>query len=219
CHSSRNAAGAVSGSLGGGLIPILGWYAPSLTSDAEAGLGRWEIAHIVELLKNGVSPRAAVFGPMGEVVYRSLQHVSGPDVAAMATYLKSLPATKVGQREELKGPKAEQFVAQGKKLYETHCVDCHGSDGKGLAPAYPPLAGNRAITMDSSVNAVRIVLNGGFPPGTAGNPRPYGMPPYSHVLDDDQVAAVVTYLRASWGNTAPAVTATEVNRYRSTPLD
>jgi mono/diheme cytochrome c family protein len=219
CHSSRNAAGAVSGSLGGGLIPILGWYAPSLTSDAEAGLGRWETAHIVELLKTGVSPRAAVFGPMGEVVYRSLQHVSEPDVAAMATYLKSLPATKAGQREQLKGPKVEQFVAQGKKLYETHCVDCHGSDGKGLAPAYPPLAGNRAITMDSPVNAVRIVLNGGFPPGTAGNPRPYGMPPYSHVLDDDQVAAVVTYLRASWGNTAPAVTATEVNRYRSTPLD
>lgn len=219
CHSSRNAAGAVSGSLGGGLIPILGWYAPSLTSDAEAGLGRWEIAHIVELLKTGVSPRAAVFGPMGEVVYRSLQHVSEPDVAAMATYLKSLPATKAELREELKGPQVEQVVAQGKKLFETHCVDCHGSDGKGLAPAYPPLAGNRAITMNSSVNAVRIVLNGGFPPGTAGNPRPYGMPPYSHVLDDDEVAAVVTYLRASWGNTASPVTATEVNRYRSTPLD
>jgi mono/diheme cytochrome c family protein len=219
CHSSRNAAGAVEGSLGGGLIPTIGWYAPSLTSDAEAGLGSWEIPHIVQLLKTGVSARATVFGPMAEVVERSLQHVSEPDVAAMATYLKSLPATKAEVREPLKGPKVDQVVAQGKKLYETHCADCHGADGKGLAPAYPPLAGNRALTMDSSVNAVRIVLNGGFAPGTAANPRPYGMPPYSHVMDDYEVAAVVSYLRTSWGNAAPPVTASEVNRYRSTPLD
>jgi mono/diheme cytochrome c family protein len=157
------------------------------------------------------------------VVGRSLQHVSEPDVAAMATYLKSLPATRTGAREQpggqRNGPQVEQVVAHGKKLYETHCVDCHGADGKGLAPAYPPLAGNRAITMENSVNAVRIVLNGGFAPGTAGNPRPYGMPPYSHLMNDEEVAAVVTYVRASWGNGAPPVGAGEVNRYRSTPLD
>jgi mono/diheme cytochrome c family protein len=219
CHASRNAAGASMRGLGGGLIPTIGWYAPSLTSDAEAGLGSWELPHIVELLKTGVSPRATVFGPMAEVVERSLQHLSEPDVSAMATYLKSLPATKAELREEIKGPRVDQVVAQGKKLYETHCVDCHGADGKGLAPAYPPLAGNRAITMDNSVNAVRIVLNGGFAPGTIANPRPYGMPPYSHVMDDYEVAAVVSYVRVSWGNGAPPVTASEVNRYRSTPLD
>jgi mono/diheme cytochrome c family protein len=219
CHSPRNAAGATAGGLGGGLIPIVDWYAPSLTSDAEAGLGSWEIEHIVQLLKTGISPRATVFGPMAEVVGRSLQHLSEPDVTAMAIYLKSLPATKAEVREQSKEPKVLQVVEQGKKLYETHCVDCHGADGKGLMPAYPPLAGNRAITMDNAINAVRIVLNGGFPPGTAGNPRPYGMPPYSHVMNDDEVAAVVTYLRASWGNAAPPVTASEVNRNRSTPLD
>jgi mono/diheme cytochrome c family protein len=219
CHSSRNAAGAVAAGLGGGLIPTIGWYAPSLTSDAEAGLGSWEIPHIVQLLNSGVSPRSTVFGPMAEVVASSLQHLSEPDVTAMATYLKSLPATKAEVREQLKGPKVDQVVAHGKQLYETHCVDCHGADGKGLAPAYPPLAGNRAITMDNSVNAVRIVLNGGFAPGTAANPRPYGMPPYSHLMNDEEVAAVVSYLRASWGNGAPPVGAGEVNRYRSTPLD
>jgi mono/diheme cytochrome c family protein len=219
CHSSRNAVGAVAAGLGGGLIPTIGWYAPSLTSDAEAGLGSWEVPHIVQLLKSGVSPRSTVFGPMAEVVARSLQHVSEPDVAAMATYLKSLPATKAEVREQLKSPQVEQVVARGKKLYETHCVDCHGADGKGLAPAYPPLAGNRAITMDNSVNAVRIVLNGGFAPGTAANPRPYGMPPYSHVMNDEEIAAVVSYVRASWGNGAPPVGTGEVNRYRSTPLD
>jgi mono/diheme cytochrome c family protein len=88
-----------------------------------------------------------------------------------------------------------------------------------MPPAYPALAGNRVLTMDPAVNAIRIVLHGGFPPGTAGNPRPYGMPPYGHQLDDDQVAAVVSYLRASWGNAAAPVSTVEVNRYRSVPLD
>ncbi|MES2757068.1 MAG: cytochrome c [Pseudomonadota bacterium] len=219
CHSPRNAAGAIEGGLGGGLIPTIGWYAPSLTSDAEAGLGSWAVPEIVQLLQTGVSPRATVFGPMAEVVYRSLQHVSEPDVAAMATYLKSLPAVPAPAREPMKGAQIDQLLAQGKNSYETHCIDCHGADGKGLPPHYPPLAGNRAITMDHSVNAVRIVLNGGFAPATAGNPRPYGMPPFSHVMDDAEVAAVVSYIRASWGNTAPPVSTREVNSYRSTPLD
>jgi mono/diheme cytochrome c family protein len=217
CHSSRNRLGAIEGALSGGLIPTIGWYAPSLTSDAEAGLGSWDNAHIVQLLQTGVSPRATVFGPMAEVVARSLQHLSRDDVGAMAAYLKTLPsAPEPARREALRD---EPLIAQGKKLYGQHCVDCHGDNGKGFPPHYPPLAGNRALTMDESVNAIRIVLNGGFAPGTAGNPRPYGMPPYSHLLNDAEVAAVVTYLRASWGNRAGPVTAVEVNRYRSVPLD
>jgi mono/diheme cytochrome c family protein len=219
CHSARNAAGASADGLSGGMIPVLNWYAPSLTSDAEAGLGSWELADIEALLKTGVSPRASVFGPMAEVVQRSLQHLSDPDVAAMASYLKSLPATPAAPVEPIAGERVEQLIAEGKKLYGTHCADCHGVDGKGSPPAYPPLAGNRALTMPSSVNAVRVVLNGGFAPSTAGNPRPYGMPAFSHVLGDAEVAAVVSYLRASWSNHANPVTASEVNKYRSVPLD
>jgi mono/diheme cytochrome c family protein len=220
CHSSRNSLGAVEGPLTGGLIPMLGWYAPSLASNAEAGLGNWDSAQIVQLLKTGVSPRATVFGPMAEVVAKSLQHLSDADVAAMASYLKSLPATPAPRRAEaVADAGVKQVLEQGRKLYGEHCVDCHGAAGQGAPPAWPPLAGNRALTMDESVNAIRIVLNGGFAPGTAGNPRPYGMPPYGHLLNDDEVAAVVTYLRASWGNQAPPVSSAQVNRYRSVPLD
>ena len=219
CHSTRNRFGATEEGLKGGLIPMLGWYAPSLTSDAEAGLGSWEVPHIAQLLQTGASPRATVFGPMAEVVQQSLQHLSGEDVTAMAVYLKKLPATPYEAPELPDGPQVERLLARGKKLYEAHCVDCHGADGKGLPPAYPPLDGNRAITMAESVNAVRIVLNGGFAPGTKGNPRPYGMPPFGHAMKDDEVAAVVSYIRAAWGNRAPPVTSDEVNRYRSVPLD
>jgi len=221
CHSARNGLGAVGGTLSGGLIPAVGWYAPSLTASNEAGLGGWDRAHIVQLLRTGVAPESAVFGPMTEVVANSLQHLSDADVGAMAAYLQSLPATREAREP---APAADAGVMKlGQALYGQHCKDCHGADGRGAsaggAPAYPPLAGNRALTMDSPVNAIRIVLNGGFPPATAGNPRPYGMPPFSPVLSDNEVAAVVTYVRQSWGNGAPAVSAPDVNRYRAVPLD
>ena len=221
CHSSRTTLGGSEEGLSGGLIPVLGWYAPSLTSNAEAGLGDWDTEHIVALLHTGVSPRATVFGPMAEVVRQSLQHLEVADVRAMAVYLKSLPDTpppvKAAPRDTSEA--ATRQLAQGAKLYDTHCASCHQADGKGVPPGYPPLAGNRAILTDSPVNAIRIVLNGGFAPGTAGNPRPYGMPPYGPLLNDGEVAAVVSHLRASWGNNAPAVTALEVNKYRSVPLE
>jgi len=217
CHSGRNVLGGEDGGLSGGLIPVQGWYAPSLTSDAEAGLGDWDSAHLAALLKTGVSPRATVFGPMAEVVQRSLQHLDDADIAAMATYLKALPPDGKGAKAFAAPDQA--LLAAGAKLYEHHCADCHGADGRGQPLAYPPLAGNRALTTQEPANAIRIVLNGGFAPGTAGNPRPYGMPPFGPVLDDAEVAQVVTYLRNSWGNRAPAVAAHEVNRYRAVPLD
>ncbi|KFI06471.1 cytochrome c [Massilia sp. BSC265] len=218
CHSTRNRLGAAGDTLSGGLIPTIGWYAPSLTAGGEVGLGDWDKEHIVALLQTGVSPRGSATGPMAEVVARSLQHLNGSDLSAMATYLKSLPATDTTPADS--GERAsEPLLAEGRRLYGRYCVECHGADGKGKAPAYPPLAGNRAVTLTPAVNAIRMVLHGGFPPGTAGNPRPYGMPPYSHELDDAQVAAVLTYVRASWGNAAAKVTAPDVNRYRSVPLD
>jgi mono/diheme cytochrome c family protein len=217
CHSTRNSLGATEGGLGGGLIPMLGWYAPSLTSDAEAGLGKWQEAHIVRLLGTGVAPGASVTGPMAEVVAQSLQYLTQDDLGAMAAYLKSLPAGPARERAAAPPP-PEQLMRAGEKLFGQHCATCHGEQGEGKGP-YPALAGNRALSMNEPVNAIRVVLNGGFAPGTQGNPRPYGMPPFGQVLDDVQVATLVTYLRASWGNAATPVSSAEVNRYRSVPLD
>ncbi len=83
-----------------------------------------------------------------------------------------------------------------------------------MPPHYPPIAGNQSIQMVSAVNAIRMVLNGGYPPSTAGNPRPYGMPPFAQTLSGEEVAMVLSYVRNAWGNHGSLVTAAQVDRSR-----
>jgi mono/diheme cytochrome c family protein len=225
CHTNRNVLGATEtrGDLAGGMIPMLNWYAPSLTSDAEAGLGDWQPQHIADLLKTGISPRGTVFGPMAEVVRESLQYLSDRDILAMGGYLKALPQTDPASKQEsielLSLQEASSSLKLGAALYEKHCADCHQATGEGVPPAYPPLAGNRSINTPSAINSIRMIVNGGFPPSTTGNPRPFGMPPFGPAMDDVEVAAVVSYIRNSWGNRAEFVSPVEVSHYRSVPLD
>jgi mono/diheme cytochrome c family protein len=223
CHTAINALGGSSESeaFQGGLIPMQNWYAPSLTSNKEAGLGDWSIQDISDLLRTGVSQRGAVYGPMAEVVYNSLQYLNDEDTRAMAVYLKSLGQGSPVDAAASNVPSAEGslLTSLGKTVYDTKCASCHEAQGNGAPPAYPPLAGNQSIQMASAVNPIRMVLNGGFPPGTAGNPRPYGMPPFAQSLSDNEVAAVVTYIRTAWGNRGAPVTASEANALRAAPLN
>jgi mono/diheme cytochrome c family protein len=85
-----------------------------------------------------------------------------------------------------------------------------------VAGAYPPLAANRAVNLAVTANLVQVVLNGGFPPSTAGNPRPFGMPPFATVLSDADVAAVISHIRGSWGNHAAPVSEFSVSQQRDT---
>jgi mono/diheme cytochrome c family protein len=216
CHSAHNSLGASNTAMAGGLLATSGWYAPALAG-GDAGADAWTDADLVQLLRTGVAGRRAVFGPMAEVVGQSLQHLSEPDLAAIALYLKSLPAGP--SRRAASVAPSETVMKRGEGIYARHCADCHGKDGGGIDGIYPALAGNRSVTQEEPVNAIRIVLNGGFPPATAGNPRPYGMPPYSPLLNDEDAAAVLSYVRASWGNGGRAVSPSEVDRYRAVPLD
>jgi mono/diheme cytochrome c family protein len=216
CHTARNALGASDDSLdlAGGLIPMQNWYAPSLTAASEAGVAQWPLPQIVQLLKTGSTPQGSVSGPMAEVVLHSTQYLSDTDLAAMAGFLQALPQSPPppGAPPPVLAPRQ---AALGAKVYDQHCVACHGDKGQGVPGAYPPLAGNRAVTMASSANLVQMVLNGGFAPATAGNPRPYGMPPYRLLLSDTEVAAVLTHLRTQWGHQASPVSELEVGRFRS----
>jgi mono/diheme cytochrome c family protein len=223
CHSPINALGGTSQSdaFKGGLIPMQNWYAPSLTSNREAGLGDWSIKDISDLLQTGVSARGVVYGPMAEVVHNSLQYLDDADTRAMAVYLKGIAEASSPPPASSALPTTESslLISLGKTVYDKNCASCHGLQGEGKPPHWPPLANNQSIEMQSAVNPIRMVLNGGYPPGTKGNPMPYGMPPFAGLLSDNEVAAVVSYIRTAWGNRGTPVSAREANELRSAPLN
>ena len=218
CHASRNVLGATASplDLAGGLIPVQNWYAPSLASPLEAGVADWSDAHVVALLKTGVSERGAVMGPMSEVVSGSTQHLSDADLHAMAIYLKALPPPATERPAiSMNATNTTAAIGPGATLYDKHCAACHGDRGEGVPGVYPALAGSRAVTMALPANLVHMVLEGGFPPATSGNPRPYGMPPFATVLSNDEVAQLLTHIRSNWGNQGAPVSTLDVTRYRT----
>ena len=216
CHTPRNALGATADAKAftGGLIPVQNWYAPALNAAAEAGVQSWATEDVVALLTTGVAPHGSVLGPMAEVVFRSTQYLSDADARAMAVYLQALPQQPGRPASEARVPPSAAILARGGKVYEQQCAQCHGDQGQGEPGAFPALAGNRAVLLADPTNVLRVVLQGGYLPATAGNPRPHGMPPFQHLLSDDDVAAVATYVRSSWGNQASGVGTIEVYRAR-----
>jgi mono/diheme cytochrome c family protein len=216
CHSTRNALGApVAGhAYDGAMMPLNDWYAPSLTARHEASVADWDVAQIAQWLRSGSSETGSALGPMADVIFQSTQYASNEDLMAMSTYLKSLPVVAPTPVSRVASSAAASDGA-GLDIYREHCASCHGKDGKGKPGAFPALAGNRTVTMANTTNLIRIILSGGFAPATADNPRPYGMPPYYHVLSDADIARVATYIRTAWGNGAPAVTELDMVKHRN----
>ncbi len=220
CHAARDAFGGMARNapLTGGRIPMQNWYAPDLSSALHGGLQGWSAQDIVDLLKTGQSSRGVAFGPMAAVVTGSTQYFADADLRAVATYLQSLPARPPpAPSAALCDTRA--LVERGGKVYARRCADCHGDDGEGVTGVYPPLEGNSSVTEPTGINATRMILLGGFAPSTASNQRPYSMPPFAQQLSDEEVAAVVSYIRRSWGNHGSSVRAREVLQLRHTPSD
>src|ERR1700731_3534432 len=134
-QTAINAPGGSSDSQAfeGGLIPMQNWYAPSLTSNKEAGLGDWTIQEITDYLRTGVSSRGAVYGPMAEVVYNSLQYLNADDIRALGIYLKGLAQGTPPERPAPSLPSAESslLLSLGKRIYDRECASCHGAVGLG----------------------------------------------------------------------------------------
>ncbi|MDM0115145.1 c-type cytochrome [Variovorax sp. J22R133] len=216
CHGARDSLGATVKSVGlsGGNTPVDAWLAPSLVSASADGQVHWSQGELAQFLKTGSSPRGAAMGPMADVVFNSTQHLADADVDAIATYLQRLPTAAVPAPAPRPASMRRDAatMARGAKVYDQQCAYCHGDQGQGKAGDFPPLAGNRGVTAAHPANLIQIVRLGGYPPTTQGNPRPAGMPPFGSQLDDSQIAAVLTYVRASWGNDAPAVTSGDTLR-------
>ncbi|TAL93738.1 MAG: cytochrome c [Paraburkholderia sp.] len=226
CHTPRGIAfqekaldESGSAFLTGSLLD--GWFAANLTGEYNVGLGRWTEQDLATFLKTGANAHASAFGSMTSVINNSTQGMNDTDVTAMARYLKSLPAAGgYGGAQYAYDPKATRVSLNrpandpGAKVYTAYCMHCHGVDGRGFAPMLAPLAGNPNVLEKDASSLVNVTLNGTGDLVTGGIPAPYPMPKYAPVLNDRQIADVLTFIRAGWNNNAPAVRPDDVAKLR-----
>jgi mono/diheme cytochrome c family protein len=203
---------------GGGVID--GWVPVNLRGDATTGLGSWSEADIVSFLKTGSNAKTAAFGGMSQVVNESTQYLTDEDLHAIAKYLKTLPAASNAaftyDNSETTALNSGDASRPGAQVYLANCDVCHAANGQGYAHAFPALAGNPVVQGQNPSSLINIVLGGARRPVTAGAPSALVMPTLAWKLNDRQVADVLTFIRSSWGNTAPAVTPDQVASLRKT---
>ncbi|PAW83768.1 MAG: cytochrome C precursor [Pedosphaera sp. Tous-C6FEB] len=126
--------------------------------------------------------------------------------AAQGDYLKKLLTA------------APKTASPGEHIYEMACLPCHQPEGKGLPGVYPPLAGSDWVRGDKA-RIIKVVLHGLTGPVTVAGQNfghlPASVPmPSLGGLTDDQIADVLTFVRASYGQQSSPVTAAEVKAVR-----
>lgn len=213
CHTPKNMFGADKRdqTFGGGRVA--GMFAPRLDGAERSGLKSWSVDDIVEYLQSGRNTKSHAGALMSEVVVNSTSKMSDADVRAIAVYLKDLPA---GAPEPAVSPPPAAQMASGEKLYKSACIACHEADGSGAPRIYPPLPRNANLQSADASSALRIILDGAETVTTPRAPNKGSMPAYASKMSDQEIADVTNYIRNSWGNAAPLVTADEVAKARRT---
>jgi mono/diheme cytochrome c family protein len=193
---------------------LQGWFAPNITSDNRRGIGKWEVDDIVAYLKTGHNRMSAATGPMGEEVALSSSNMSDQDLRAIATYLKSVPAS-TNDNTPTALQRDDARMTAGGAIYRDVCSACHGLDGHGTAMLFPSLADSPNVRSDDPTSLIRVVIRGTRSVATPHEPTAPGMPGFSWQLNNDQIAAVLTYIRNAWSPAASPVSASAVSKVKS----
>jgi nicotinate dehydrogenase subunit B len=205
CHTPRNALGAerASAYFGGGVAE--GWDAPALSSLSRAPL-LWTQQDVFDYLRHGFSARhGPAAGPMAPVVVQ-LRALPDSDIRAIAEYVASFD-----QRNQGDDPAAlEQAAAarlaltagagNGARIFGGSCAACHEGEAPHMFGNRPSLALNSNLYAARPDNLIRVILNGSI----AALPGGGAMPSFRDVLNDTQLADLITYLRATFAPGAPA---------------
>jgi mono/diheme cytochrome c family protein len=210
CHTAKNVLGAdkPGQDFHGGKLD--NWIAPDLTGNARTGLGSWSVDDVAEYLKTGRNARASAGGSMADVITYSTSLMADPDRHAIAVYLRSLPASPAA-RVSTPDPAA---MRRGAAIYSDACASCHLENGVGQPGLFPPL-GHDAVAQQSDPTSVLHLIVGGARVGPSPTrPSPLSMPSFAWKLSDQETADVATYVRNSWGNQAPSVSAGQAAKMR-----
>ncbi len=173
----------------------------------------------VQYLKTGQNRFATASGSMVEVIHHSTQHFSDTDLAAIAAYLRGLPGTTASKEQpgmpaaQTAAVPAQLFTTRGGLGYAQFCVTCHQQTGEKVSDIFPPLLRNPAVADDDPVTLIHITLSGWKSPETVAHPRGYTMPSFNQ-LSDQEIAEILTFVRAAWGNRTDTVSTSQVSKVR-----
>lgn len=220
CHTPRNVIGAEKPSLlmsGGEYVDRVHsgeyktWSAPNLTS-ASTGLALWSSQDLNQYLKTARNDFIESYGPMNEVIMNSTRYLEDHDISAMTTYLKSLPAVD----EPVSAAPDEQLMGRGRTIYNLHCGTCHLPTGEGDSQMGPKLnLGSLVVQSANPASMINAILYSPQTPGLPLLPKWRNpMEEFQYDLDDNEVAAVATFIRHSWENSAGIVTPEQVAKQR-----
>jgi mono/diheme cytochrome c family protein len=212
CHTPKNFLGGdkTDESLNGYVLQ--GWFAPNITNDARRGLGGWSVDEIATYLKTGHNSTSAATGLMSEMVSDSTSHLTDADLKAIATYLKDQPDHNENQSAS---DKPDQTVMKvGAAIYADECAGCHTMNGRGSSGLFPLLDGSPVVQQTDPTTLLHVILRGARSAATDEAPTGAAMPQFDWILNDAQVAAVLTYIRDAWGNAAGPVNADAVSKAR-----
>jgi mono/diheme cytochrome c family protein len=213
CHTPKGWLGGDHDSQALQGYSLQGWFAPNITNDNTRGLGHWSAEDVIEYLKKGHNQYSGASGPMSEEIVHSSSRMSDADLSAIATYLKD----EAGQKESEHALAAnDPQMKAGKAIYQDLCAACHRQDGTGSPYLIPNLAHSTTVASREPTSLLRVVLRGAQTVATRDEPTGPSMPAFGWQLDDEQVAAVTTYLRNSWGHAASAVSSGAVHEARKT---
>jgi mono/diheme cytochrome c family protein len=111
---------------------------------------------------------------------------------------------------------ADRAMQRGKVVYEQVCALCHGSDGNGKPGQAPPFVGSDWVIGDNTGRLIRIPLQGLTGPiKVKAVDWNLAMPAMGAALPDDDLSAVLTYMRNAWGNKASEITPEQVKAVRA----
>jgi len=212
CHTPKTFLGGDDNSRALKGAVLQGWFAPDITADVRKGVGAWSEDELVAYLKTGVIARTSASGPMAEVVVNSTSKLTDADLRAVAIYLKG---QKAGTSGSSRPPVAtDPRMIAGKAIYKDSCAACHRENGEGIDNLFPRLKGSSLVQQDDPTTLIRMVLEGSRAAATKARPTGAAMPSFAWRFSDDQVAALLTYVRNGWGNSASSVGADAVKELR-----
>jgi mono/diheme cytochrome c family protein len=219
CHTPRNLAYALNNRKKFAGAIAAGWRAFNISSDRGSGIGTWSDKEVADYLSIGhVSGHGTAAGPMGEAVDQSFSQMVPADIAALVSYVRSVPAATSSEPTTIAppapvSPKQGGATANiaGRKVFEEACASCHDWTGVSRLSPLATIAGTRAVNDPTATNVAQIVISGSI------RHEPKGiisMPAFGSTYSDEEIAAVANYVTGRFGSAQSNLREKDVSQLR-----